>query len=385
MRLFRQRAARKKALKDQENALHQEQEQEETVRAVLTEVSETPEVEADPVAEEDTAELPAEEPAEASEQEVSEEEAPVAEDETARQTVEKAMDSPEIRAVQSALRGDTEENEDVFAGWKSRLDDLPDPKADHHKPHLRAVDDIPREESAFPDFRRPLRPEPADFDLAGGLDEGDDLSTKTDPWTATPAEESALVDLQPSSQAYQTAAGDEDTSFEMPGPAVGRTGRRSGGRVKTRLLGFEHHDGGNDPFAAPAANSTTSETQFPVGWLVVIDGPGRGMSFALPSGVSSIGRGEDQAVRLDFGDTSISRSGHAMLAYDREQKKFFLGHGGKRNIVRLNDKPVLSTEELSGNDLVRIGETVLRFVAFCGPDFDWMDKGETGSHGPDLV
>ena len=41
------------------------------------------------------------------------------------------------------------------------------------------------------------------------------------------------------------------------------------------------------------------------------------------------------------------------------EAQFFLGHGGKANLVRLNDKPVLSTEEVSSSDLIRIGETSL--------------------------
>ncbi|MEX5727139.1 hypothetical protein Ga0609869_000492 [Rhodovulum iodosum] len=162
-----------------------------------------------------------------------------------------------------------------------------------------------------------------------------------------------------------------DAPLDIPTPLTGRADRR-GGRVKTRLLGFDHQNGDQaDPFAAKDAADRSADARFPVGWLVVMKGPGRGASFTLYSGVSQIGRGEDQAVRLDFGDDTISRSNHALLAYDSEQRKFFLGHGGKVNIVRLNDRPVLSTEEISGNDLIRIGETTLRFVAFCGSDFDW--------------
>jgi pSer/pThr/pTyr-binding forkhead associated (FHA) protein len=104
-----------------------------------------------------------------------------------------------------------------------------------------------------------------------------------------------------------------------------------------------------------------------------MEGPGRGASFTLFNGVSAIGRGDDQPVKLDFGDNSISRSNHAVVAYDSEQRKFFLGHGGKANIVRLNGKPVLSTEELRHNDKIRIGETTLRFLALCDADFDWSD------------
>ncbi|TCO74018.1 FHA domain-containing protein [Rhodovulum euryhalinum] len=162
-------------------------------------------------------------------------------------------------------------------------------------------------------------------------------------------------------------------AFEVPPPAVGRAGARAG-RTKTRLLGFgQPADPAADPFARDEADAPAADgaPDFPVGWLVVVDGPGRGAHFALGHGVSQIGRGADQTVRLDFGDSSISRSGHALLAYDDEQAKFFLGSGGKVNIVRLNGQPLLSTEELAGGDVIRIGETTLRFVAFCGPDFTW--------------
>ncbi len=172
------------------------------------------------------------------------------------------------------------------------------------------------------------------------------------------------------------------TLVQVPGPAIGRGGPRRAGRVKTRLLGFDSSTGmGTDPFEAGQAAPTAAVVRFPVGWIVVVQGPGRGASFTLFNGVSAIGRGDDQPVKLDFGDTSISRTNHAVVAYDNEQRKFFLGHGGKANIVRLNGRPVLSTEELAHNDIIRIGETTLRFLALCGADFDWMD-GE-GTQGGD--
>lgn len=171
-------------------------------------------------------------------------------------------------------------------------------------------------------------------------------------------------------------------SVDVPAPAIGRASRRAG-RVKTRLLGF---NGGQsrtaDPFAAvavtrpaeveeDAAAPQQGPDMFPVGWLVVVAGPGVGASFPLHDGVAQIGRGAGQTVRLDLGDNSISRENHAAIAYDSEQRKFYLGHGGKANLVRLNNRPVLSTEELATGNLIRIGETTLRFVALCGSDFDW--------------
>jgi hypothetical protein len=159
--------------------------------------------------------------------------------------------------------------------------------------------------------------------------------------------------------------------IKVPTPAAGRS-RRQAGRVKTRLLGFgSDQSGGVDMFARPGTPEPAAQSKFPVGWMVVVSGPGRGTAFTLFDGVSQIGRGEDQAVRLDFGDNSISRANHAAIAYDPEQKGFFLGHGGKANLVRLNGNPVLSTEPLHNGALIRIGETTLRFVGLCGDEFDW--------------
>ncbi|MDW4497159.1 FHA domain-containing protein [Sulfitobacter sp. D35] len=159
----------------------------------------------------------------------------------------------------------------------------------------------------------------------------------------------------------------EPDPVTMPSPAIGRGANRSG-RVKTRLLGFsasEMED--DDPFAKKSA----SGSEFPVGWLVVVSEVGRGASFALHDGVSTIGRDAEQTVCLDFGDNSVSRTNHASIAYDAEQNKFYIGHSGKTNLVRLNNVPLLSTEELNSKDLIRLGETTLRFIAFCDGDFGW--------------
>ena len=150
--------------------------------------------------------------------------------------------------------------------------------------------------------------------------------------------------------------------------------KRRSSRVKTTLLGFDRSDGrSEDIFNSLAVEATTEMSMFPTGWMVIISGPGRGTSISLHSGVHQIGRGDDQAIQLDFGDSGISRSNHAAIAFDDEAKAFFLGHGGKSNIVRLNGTPVLSTETLSDGDLIRIGETTLRFVAFCSEEFSWAE------------
>lgn len=187
--------------------------------------------------------------------------------------------------------------------------------------------------------------------------------------------------------AENESSAEPDTFVEVMTSVSGRAGR-SAGRVKTRLLGFQSEDQtprdmfeSSTKFAdASSASALAPQVTFPAGWIVVVDGPGRGSCFSLHVGVSQIGRGEDQAVRLDFGDTSISRNNHAAVAYDDEQGKFFLGHGGKSNLVRLNGMPVLSTEEMSNNDEIRIGETTLKFVALCGENFTWSGSGDNADN-----
>ncbi|MEL7345578.1 MAG: FHA domain-containing protein, partial [Pseudomonadota bacterium] len=163
-----------------------------------------------------------------------------------------------------------------------------------------------------------------------------------------------------------------------PVAAVAPPTRRPG-RVKTRIIGFQADEDGEKDIFGSANKQESHATKFPTGWIVVTGGPGRGSAFTLFNGVSKIGRGEEQSVTLDFGDNSISRDNHAAIAYDAEARKFFLGHGGKSNIVRLNDKPVLSTEEIMDGDTIRIGETTLTFVSFCGEDFSWETQGEGGA------
>ncbi len=160
---------------------------------------------------------------------------------------------------------------------------------------------------------------------------------------------------------------------QQPAPAA-TADRRS--RVKTTFLGFERADTHVRDLmesSEPVAKTEAAQETFPVGWMVITAGPGRGACITLTEGLMQIGRNDDQAIQLDFGDTGISRSNHAVIAYDPEDRKCYLGHGGKANLVRLNGKPVLSTVALSSGDLIRISETSIRFAAFCDDGFDWRD------------
>lgn len=163
--------------------------------------------------------------------------------------------------------------------------------------------------------------------------------------------------------------------------------RRKVNANKTRLMGFDTSDGHvTELFSEEKKTKETTRFQYPVGMVMVTKGPGFGECFAVKTGMSQIGRGEDQAIKLDFGDMAISRENHAAIVYDPEEHTFLLGHGGKSNIVRLNGKPVVSTSDMKDGDEIEIGETRLRFVAICTKDFNWTsnDDSEEGTDDDDL-
>lgn len=178
--------------------------------------------------------------------------------------------------------------------------------------------------------------------------------------------------LSPAARAARRPTGVlNDAGVQMPPPAAGRGASRAG-HVKTRILGFNPETLGlSDPFTG---QSVGAAGRFPVGWIVVVGGPGLGSAFMLRDGVARIGRGEDQEVSLNFGDNAISRDNHVSVAFDAEQKAFYVGQSGRSNIARLNERPLLSTERLTSGDQIRIGETTLRFAALCGEDFAWSES-----------
>ncbi len=162
-----------------------------------------------------------------------------------------------------------------------------------------------------------------------------------------------------------------DTAEAGAGRPNGQTGR-----IKTRMMS----DGPFDSYfdATGTRKIPTANVHRPIGWIVVIEGPGTGDWFALESGLTEIGRGVDQDVSLDFGDLMISRSNHAYITYDISTHRFSLCHGDSQNSTKCNGVAVKNTTDLNNGDRIKIGDTTLRFAAFCDDDFQWsaiVDKG----------
>ena len=160
-------------------------------------------------------------------------------------------------------------------------------------------------------------------------------------------------------------SGDALSPFEAPTEKIRVEQNQSGDADRTRLIQAHDEDSerwGKDPMEDPI-----------VGWLVVIAGPGKGQVCPLGYGSNSLGRGNSSRVLLDFGDDLISREEHAMITYDSRGRKFYLQHGGGKNLTYLGEEPVLTPTLLENAMEFSIGRTTLRFVPLCGPGFDWED------------
>ena len=110
------------------------------------------------------------------------------------------------------------------------------------------------------------------------------------------------------------------------------------------------------------------------GWLVVTEGPGKGLSRPLGIGINAVGRAPDNRVPLYLGgrsDGEISRRDHLRVIYDPKGNSFSVQHGSSRNLSYLNDKPLYETVALKAHDRITVGKTTLLFVPLCGDDFQW--------------
>ncbi len=104
---------------------------------------------------------------------------------------------------------------------------------------------------------------------------------------------------------------------------------------------------------------------------MIIKGPGCGEFAPLCRAVNSIGRSQEQAVTLDFGDGAIASKDHCFLTFEPEASKYYLQDGDGKEPTLVNDSPLAAKIELNSGDRIRLGETVLLFRPLCDEKFSW--------------
>lgn len=121
----------------------------------------------------------------------------------------------------------------------------------------------------------------------------------------------------------------------------------------------------------PTAPSGNTAQELVCGWLVIVDGPGKGASLVVGPGQSFVSRSKKERICVDFGDDTITSGQQFRIIYDDEGMEFVVGPGEGANPTRLNGKILASAMPLVTGDLIKAGQTTMRFVAFCGEDFNW--------------
>ncbi len=183
--------------------------------------------------------------------------------------------------------------------------------------------------------------------------------------------------------------GDRDDTRTLDERYQGNTGptrqvprpQASSEESKTVLLGRPTRSGSSpfDPLQATKTQDEASKDPV-VGWLVIVRGNGRGNAVRLGYGMNTIGRDSSQRVCLNFGDEGISRLNHARLIYDPRARKYSITPGDGVNLTYLSLKPgaepeaLLAPTELVAGCILQMGDTELRFIPLCGPEFDWQDN-----------
>ncbi|MEM9248699.1 MAG: FHA domain-containing protein [Pseudomonadota bacterium] len=185
---------------------------------------------------------------------------------------------------------------------------------------------------------------------------------------------------------FDTSEGESVGLFDeepAPAPEAATAGAR---RNKTRLIGFDTSEGDvvglfddseSEGAAAQPPSASGAGAALPVGWLVVVEGPGRGIVTTLVTGANTIGRGATMAVALQ--QDTLSEGLYATLTHT-PGAGFALASSGSGISLHINGTEPGGTAAVpiqSGTD-IQVGATTLRFVALSDDTFAWAEH----AHGP---
>ena len=69
-------------------------------------------------------------------------------------------------------------------------------------------------------------------------------------------------------------------------------------------------------------------------------------------------------------DKSLARDKHCSVLYDPKGKEFYVT-SENANSVYLNDELMAEAHKLNEGDVIKVGETKLKFIPFCREDMTW--------------
>lgn len=195
---------------------------------------------------------------------------------------------------------------------------------------------------------------------------GGEFAATTDPFAGTPTDYSAgngSVTEMPNQGGFNGATiypGAETIpsgGFEVTAPPDG--GQKMGNfESTTYVLGDKDPDKAFLPV---------------VGWLVAISGPNRGTDYRIHPGYNYIGRNRGDICLK--GDDTISGERDSSITYVYQTKTFHIAHEQGKNVLLVNNAPVMGNGiQLHNYDVITVGTTNLVFLGLCGENFSWSDK-----------
>lgn len=116
--------------------------------------------------------------------------------------------------------------------------------------------------------------------------------------------------------------------------------------------------------------SDSASFQYPVGWLVCIEGFNRGKIYQLKSGKNIIGSADTMDICLKETAEGIHIC-RGIINYDVEKRTFLVSAGNSRELAYVNSQAVLVSVGLKNRDRIKIGGETLMFISLCGEDFSW--------------
>lgn len=170
-------------------------------------------------------------------------------------------------------------------------------------------------------------------------------------------------------------AGGDDGGVTIPlksGNNRDGIGGNYGGNYGGATAGTFIEDSGETVALDHKGGIISKKEQRTTGWLVCIKGPELGKDYRLHNDNNFIGRSTKNDVAITS-DSTVSGDKHCVITYDRVDRIFYIGLSAGASIIRLNNRPVLMTQELKAGDRIQIGQGTFLFVPLCGENFEWED------------
>lgn len=117
---------------------------------------------------------------------------------------------------------------------------------------------------------------------------------------------------------------------------------------------------------------TGAQKRYVVGWLIALNGAGRGESYPVRMGRNVIGR--DRRSDIVIADDQAS-SHHADLVFRPEERRFILMDHNSTNGTYVNETEIEPRRDLAGKDIIRVGSHRFIFMPLCHDGFFWDDEG----------